>query len=679
MPHPLDIATASLAPRPPRSRRGPVPGARHARLGAALLLAATAAGCADGLFGGSAREPVVRAPSGPVGDDPLGGSPGGGGETRVPEPAPPPRTPAGPPPGAPSTPPSSLPARLGLGPVFPPGEAPYAVTTDPGPPADPLIFTWQEPLGAAADDPRFEEFVRRSAANEPEETARSCVRTINRRGLAPGRIAVLLQDFGMGHGDPADNGERFPALFKHWCDGLPHRPLGRGVRDCGVPGVDAVEKWWETPWMSEGIRECRTWMDRFIAEWKRMQAASPDIPDPDRFHFDTEHWLVPWRTGMTEAFDAMTRDPRWASEPVPGHDGRTIAELYRDGGEPSFRPDRRSGHPDNVAWMNWYADVCHRAMEGAMLASAYLPLHEAWPAVETSNYSTSERVDGRGETRWAWRQNSDVVRYREYGMASMQAPVLYWDDPKQYMPDMDAFVAASLEDGRRRLDANILSGGGPDARVIPWIELAGSRRTKGDWWLQVPLDMQRDMFALLRFRGVHEIAGWSGDSTQRTAIWDGIVGALDDAWTFDLARAEVERGAVPAGLSVPGSLRVADGAPLRATSAPSGSGHAVEIVVRFDVRRPAAAGRGLAIDLRASATGTARARLTLGRPGAAPALRPAAWSLPASLSDHRVLVPLDDVAGPALGPIEVRIEITGDRAFTALIDGIHAFVTDAPG
>ena len=90
-------------------------------------------------------------------------------------------------------------------------------------------------------------------------------------------------------GDP--NGYRVvrTALFRHWCDGVEHKALPESNLACEAIGSkDACKDWWRTTWHRHGITECQDWMARFIARYKFRQALDARIPNPSRFHFDSE-------------------------------------------------------------------------------------------------------------------------------------------------------------------------------------------------------------------------------------------------------------------------------------------------------------------------------------------------------------------------------------------------------
>ena len=408
---------------------------------------------------------------------------------------------------------------------------------------DAVIFTWNKPLGAAAQDDRIIEMVRTSANGTPEAVAGRVVRKIRDRHLKSHEICILIQGFGVGDADPDGRHHHFPALFKHWCDSLPHTTLPGLDDPCGSNTPPSVEMWWESIFMSHGITECSEWMQRFIVDYKRRQAEDPSIPDPARFHFDTEAKIVPWRGGMTACFDAMINDPRAHTEVIPGSGGKTLMEMYEAAGSPTCDPEKSYTSNVNRAWSEWFAETCYAAMDGAMSEAAYQPLHAAWPDVETSNYGTSERYDGLDETRFAKKERSSWLRYRIAGHASMQAPSLYWGDPSQN-PTQRGLELATVEKARWKVDGNIASADGDPSRLVPWIEMVGNTRMKRGRVVSVSDRLQTDMLAMLHSRGIREIVLWSdrvGGVVREN--WDRFLVTLDEATAYRQISYRVVSGA----------------------------------------------------------------------------------------------------------------------------------------
>ncbi|MBT8487166.1 MAG: hypothetical protein KJO43_16435 [Phycisphaerae bacterium] len=444
---------------------------------------------------------------------------------------------------------------------MPPGPPPPPLPLPPSDPsaadtasnldAPPLFWSWQRPLGRPARSGPIIQMVRKNTARLGPAAAadRVCDEIIERR-LQTGQVAILLQNFGMGDGDPDRiNGMgRAPALYQHWCDGLAHRARGRAQPCERLAAADEVPQWWMTVWMKHGIAESRAYMDAFIARYRQRQASDRRVPDPTRFHFDTEGLVVPQKTasGTVKAFDAMRRDPRWQLEPVPGFDGRSLETLYEEAGRPACDPAGSWQTPGNRRWSVWYAGVCMQAADAAMNDSAYRRIRAAWPTCMSSNYRTSSRTDGAGDPprviipRGGSSHRWFTYHHRAFG--DLQAPELYWVHPSHRQAGESA-VTSAVREARQNVDALIHSFGGPHLNITPWIELVGDEYTAWNTPMVVPPALNREMLAMLRRRGIREFILWSNDSTQRNASsWNAFVMLADQVWSTSLTGVEVERG-----------------------------------------------------------------------------------------------------------------------------------------
>jgi hypothetical protein len=405
--------------------------------------------------------------------------------------------------------------------VAPLGRAEPEVPREPVPAQSagaPRFWSWQEPLGMAARDPRIVKMVRVRTNRSPEGVADAACAEIVRRRLRAGEVCICLQNFGMGDGGPERKGTGNPALFQNDGDALP-------AGTCDSP--------WLTVWMSRGVAECRAWMDRFIARYALNQAREPRIPDPFRFHFDSEGRIQPHRrrAAAMGAFDAMRRDPRWATEIIPGSGGRTLAALYAEAGAPAYRADRPDG-AESLAWVSWYARVANEAAEGAMNEAAYEPIRRAWRTCKSSNFGSSARFDGQGAPpRLDRAPRNPEVAFATNASADLQAPVLYWTQP-----EMQARLGGSVEEATLRraeeiVDANVMSFGGPHDDVTPWIFMLGHRGESRGRPLVVTAPFMKAMLEMLRAKGVREFLLWSDASTQEgPGNWNALVGIIDEVW-----------------------------------------------------------------------------------------------------------------------------------------------------
>ena len=394
----------------------------------------------------------------------------------------------------------------------------------------PIFWSWQPPLGEAAEHPDITEFVRHFTHMAPETVADAMCDRILARELGAGRVAILLQGFGMGDGDPKAATVVFPALFRHWSDGVKHRTVADsgGLRGMPGPGV-VVKDWWRTTWHRHGIAECQLWMTRFIARYKVRQAMDHRIPDPHRFHFDSEG-ISSFHGTAPATFDAMRRDSRWETEAIPGHDGKTLAELYEEAGEPSYDPNKRFYVKANRKWTNWYAGVGRQAADGAMDEAAYQLIRAAWPKCLSSNFATSDRYDGEGDPpRLNFTRRDDWLRFRQNASGDLQAPVCYWVEPAS-VPPGTTLEEETLRRVAVRIDANINSFGGPHHNITPWVQALGNISQHKDRTVVVTESFMRDMLALLKEKGVQEFILWSTPSTQDEELWNRFVQIINDLW-----------------------------------------------------------------------------------------------------------------------------------------------------
>lgn len=455
----------------------------------------------------------------------------------------------------------------------PPGE--------PGAPGvdgdQPIFFVWQRPEGPAVNDARIIEFVRVRCHNSPEQAADFAIHKIQQRGLRAGEVAVLLQNFGMGAGDPNDWFEEGPALFGHWGDALAHRIRAKSDPNVEViASEDADVRWWDTPWMSHGIADSRAWMEAFIARYKQRQSTDPSIPDPDRFHFDSEERVEPHRKWTSRTVNAMKDDPRWATEAVPGFDGRTMAQLHADGGSPEVDPNREYWKPSNQDFARWYPIVAHTANEAAMNQAAYEPIRQAWPEVLTSNYGSSARVAGGSDEtvlqskRYAWLD----FYWKSFG--DQQAPVFYF--PKQWeMESGESLTEASVRLIHDRMQVHVRSqADGPD--ITPWILDPGTRTRNRPGMVRVGHEYMRAQAETLRQYGVDEVLVWGDDTVQQTTMgWEGMPAILDGVWGPRLVGARLLAGESDDRNIDLLRRRWNDASPMQATSAGSGYSLAVEL------------------------------------------------------------------------------------------------------
>jgi hypothetical protein len=374
-------------------------------------------------------------------------------------------------------------------------------------------WAWDKPLGTAAFVPQIIQMVRVQVhfLSGREAADKVCDLIVDRR-LRSGEVCILLQGFGEGGGDPGGKyyhvQGRTP-LFLNWNDGL-------------VRGTS--EYWWNTPWMEHGIAHTGAWMEEFINRYQTRQRNDQLIPDPSRFHFDSEGGVRVEQTarGAISAFHAMRRDSRWATEKIVGLN-KTLKQLYSEAGTPSYRHQLAWYKEQNKEWAIWYQSICIEACDAAMNEVAYQPIRETWPSCKSSNYGTSTSFDGVNG-RFDVDGMNPWFKYTHKGYADMQAPVCY--TPVCAMTSGRPLLAAAdtLEvfEGRLVAMADSFEAPGPTS-IAPWLELPGSLLVRrGEKVLQTEADSYAEIHMIGEL-GVREFIIWSNpDPAADPQNWDAL-------------------------------------------------------------------------------------------------------------------------------------------------------------
>jgi hypothetical protein len=410
--------------------------------------------------------------------------------------------------------------------------------------------------------------------------------TILSRGLASGEAAILLQDFPKGDGRPGNPYQNGPALVFHHEDGLDNT---------------AITEWWRTPWTTHGIPETRAWMNEFIQRYRDRQAADARIPDPARFHFDTELYpAVCCESYWINIFDQMRwQDPRYNNEPVAGFGTpgapKTVSQLYFEAGRPSYTPGQPIYASANQAWFKWYFSMGMRATEGAMDEAVYQPIREAWPGCLTSHYYQSMRTDGGGVPARAIPDNGPQgvtwAKFSWQGAADLQSPVLYAVSDAHKV-GRETTLEASMRVWKGQIQACIDSfGGGHGDEIVPWTTLPGQQFTEAEMF---------EVYAMLASKGIDEVIIWGPAATGSAANWTALARAARRVWAADLAEATVLIGTPSVSASlVPARVRWARNDTL-AISAPAWTNNVTDLRVAFAT--PFAGSRKLRVDVESRAS-----------------------------------------------------------------------------
>ncbi|MEY4170551.1 MAG: hypothetical protein RLZ94_1624 [Actinomycetota bacterium] len=380
------------------------------------------------------------------------------------------------------------------------------------------LWTWDEPIGASQRDPRIRPLVRVAVDSlRPEDAAgRVGMRTMQSR-LAPGDVAVLLQNFGMGGGPPDGAAWRrtaTTALFAHPADGL-------ADGSCEAP--------WITPWFSQGIRQSAPWFRQFAEQLANACSKMPALAPPTRFHFDSEEWpqVVASARGGVGAFLAAMLDRRWSVEPIEGF-GEPLSVLWERGGR--LTPDRARTwfDPVNREWACWYQGILFSASSAALAAAVGSTIESLWPSCLWSNYVLSSSFDGVDD-RYDVDPRNPWLKTIHRGRSSMQAPNLYpvasaWGKDRGLPP-----TQASLEFHRIALGRIEQSfGGTPPTRICPWIEGIQERVEGGDRLVSDAAYFQGAL-GLAQGRGIVEALLWNDPGSCTPAFWAGLPGLIDGA------------------------------------------------------------------------------------------------------------------------------------------------------
>ncbi|QQS09380.1 MAG: hypothetical protein IPK69_01785 [Phycisphaerales bacterium] len=234
------------------------------------------------------------------------------------------------------------------------------------------------------------------------------------------------------------------------------------------------------PWMTKGRQLAKAWMEDF-AERLRQQIENnnqtlglPDLPFPDRFHFDWENTITGSSGSTNEPFmlRAMSREParlmpdgqtrvRWDTEPVPGYNGLTMSQLWlqavndygdvNDANNPFFgaKPDpidnysnlgdgigggwqtRPLGNSRNQALAVWFFEVCHNAKAAVLKECAYDPLKQWFPEAKCDNYFMLD-VSEALQFYPGWWHNKETIADSCQWANYPGNPLFYQDQYKRY-------------------------------------------------------------------------------------------------------------------------------------------------------------------------------------------------------------------------------------------------------
>jgi hypothetical protein len=223
-------------------------------------------------------------------------------------------------------------------------------------------------------------------------------------------VAITIQNFGS-----FDINSYRKAAFSFFRepDRLIYPSQAPTISDDDKPSYELRQPWMTT---ALGTRNPTTgewsggqatqWMTDYCAALKAQLLAAGLQHVPIRFHFDMEASMFGgnMNNAIIQTMLACENDPagRWATVPVPGFNGKTMLQLWRDaqdeygwrvGGQYVTLASRLDAGEDanfaaNRPFAMWWQRICSVASAAAMEIAAEAPIKAAWPGgnVLVSNY-----------------------------------------------------------------------------------------------------------------------------------------------------------------------------------------------------------------------------------------------------------------------------------------------------
>jgi len=256
------------------------------------------------------------------------------------------------------------------------------------PPLQPQCYMFESaPTSGWTRDPLFEPFVRVDIVTMSGTAAGTAVAAqitsrLAASTLASNHINILLQGFGHEYYDSTTSTLYDGVGLLHNSDAVTAGSWPSTHMPSREPRLQ--------PWMTNGISRVGDWMDDFITQFETVYPATGSIK-PARFDFDTELYL--WNLGnknfthiLKQVAQDSTSSGRFTGTVIPGI-GDTLKDLWDDrtpttgigygwGSSTLELKDvldttNDSGNPRNQMFYRWYSNICDRAVDGAMKASAY--------------------------------------------------------------------------------------------------------------------------------------------------------------------------------------------------------------------------------------------------------------------------------------------------------------------
>jgi hypothetical protein len=271
----------------------------------------------------------------------------------------------------------------------------------------------------------------------PAGAAAALAQRVLASGLPADRVCVVLKDFGNSPKDQQTSdggiGGAPTRFFRSDLSSVPNDHL---------EGVSLVtEEYSDRPYshllpINGGTRTdgngnpiaapMRAWMVQFVAAYKQLQAAYPELPTPGRWYFDCESLIaIPYKVNAVRMLNAIRERPElWSGTVVPGTT-MTPAQHYAvaaaaAGWDPVVPPintnlnavDTNPPFHRNREVMTWWFGLCQRAQDGVMKHCAYDVLRDPvlgfGSSVVCGNYD-DVRCDGEVETGGAWMDDRPIT------------------------------------------------------------------------------------------------------------------------------------------------------------------------------------------------------------------------------------------------------------------------------
>ena len=348
--------------------------------------------------------------------------------------------------------------------------------------------------------------------------------------LHPDHVYVLLQNFGHerfgGYTSFLHSDDAVDVDLNNDTDADWPLPDETGAIACAARKPLACFTERLQPWMTNGKVNAKAWMEAFLAKLKQLCDGNPSPYTsiyPSRFDFDTEFFLA--TTGnpnLVFMLKAMMLDGggyRWTNTPVPGSDGKTMAELWSEvqdqnydayeaqknamyPGGPPTNPWTSTAGPEDMIHLSgnpaepggfefltnrdvflWASPIFQRAVDALMDHTAHAPIRDFADLVEhpitCSNYGDTTFIGNIEKVDWVYDLAEPVNMYR-----SDQFPRAWRRDLREGIPGtgQHGFYTMALSGGDWFLTAPTSSSGQDGAPVF---YLAGNGQEIPDVRLKV--------------------------------------------------------------------------------------------------------------------------------------------------------------------------------------------------